>query len=234
MQDPDAPAVVTFLQSIRHEILERYRLGSPTRHRAMTVDLTPVRELDLGGALTLVAELDRWQRYVGKRLSPTTIANWEKDVRDKLIMLGFFALLKTRTPPTLRGAQSDIWIPFTSGVFTIGGAARRLRIKLEQHFGGSIGMRGEIYASLVEAMKNAFQHAYPDDFMSARFARLVGRRWWMTGMVSKQRRQVQLAFLDQGITIPGSLPNSWMWPNIEPAIRRAGDSDAARIVQAMQ
>jgi hypothetical protein len=168
-------------------------------------------------------------------LAPSTVADWDPVVRERLAMLGFFKLLGTQIGPELRSRTPDNWIPFTSGELTLGDAARRLRERLERHLGAPIGMRQEIYASLVEAMKNAFQHAYPDDHaISSDVMSRVGRRWWMTGRVDREHRTVELAFLDQGITIPVSLPRSWMWEDLKDLFGGGHPSDAFLLVEAMQ
>ena len=234
----DAPEFFSF-ESNHLEVLEflanlRYEASRSAGVRQLVIDLAPIRHLELAASLALVAEFDRWQRYRETKLTPLTLANWHPSVVNRLVMLGFFRLLKTNVPEHLITKPADFWIPFTSGVLTVGLAAKRLRERLEYHLGVSTGLNLQIYASLVESMKNAYQHAYPDGDTPAGLLRTVGRRWWMTGKVDPDENTIDLVFLDQGITVPCSLPNSWLWAELDPATRNAATSDGARIVQAMR
>ena len=124
--DKNSAEVIEFLSMVRERAAEQHR-------GTLVVDLSPVRELDLAAAVALVAEFDRWQRYRGLRLHPTTINTWDETVRTHLAMLGFFSLLKTEVPRHLtQGRSADVWIPVTSGVLTVGVAAKKLRVGLER------------------------------------------------------------------------------------------------------
>ncbi len=192
--------------------------------RPFHIDLSTVNEIDLSAALALTAELDRWQRQKKLLLVPSTVAAWNPSVRDHLTTLGFFRILKTPLIDRGSGTNRNDWIQFISGEKTVGAAASLLRRKLERVFGSPTGIQMEIYGSLVEAMKNTFQHAYPIDDLS-----ITERRWWMAGSVNLCRRQIRIVFLDQGITIPRSMPNSVLWKKKFEDL-----SDAHLVHEAMQ
>lgn len=196
-----------------------------------------IRVLAPAAALSLVAELDRWQRLKRILLRPTTVADWAPQVREHLASMGFFSLLGTRgvTRQALAGVHGrmDYWLPFTSGVITDGALAKQLRGRLER-FIGPLGqeLRTALYRPLIEAMKNSAEHAYPPDRYPEDQLRALGSRWWMFGVAETGDRKIKVIFLDQGITIPVSLPNSWMWKVIGPIISALGDDDSQRIATA--
>lgn len=158
-------------------------------------------------------------------------------------MLGFFDLLGTKVPPELRKKTSDRWIPFMSDIRTVGAAVRVLRERLEFYLQSPTGIRTQIYASIVEAMKNTHQHAYPSDLNGfpeedRRSEPAINKRWWMTARVEPHAREIQLAFLDQGVTIPMSLQTSWMWPELQAVLPTGSiggaEYDALLLVEAMR
>jgi hypothetical protein len=218
-------ATLAFLERIRVEADRR------VRGRRITADLSTIRDIDLSAALALVAEFDRWQRKHNTRLKPHALDQWNDDVRRKLGMLGFFDLLNVELPKRHLVSPNYAWIPFTSDVRTVGKAILLLRTRLERHLGRRIPIGRELYGSLVEAMKNAFQHAYPSGTSSIDYGR-IGKRWWMAGQVDLTDGEVKFAFLDQGVTIPYSLETSWMWDDISADIDIP--SDALRVAAAVK
>jgi hypothetical protein len=196
------------------------------------VDLVETTGLDLGAALALVAEFDRWQRLHYILLVPETVDSWHPTIRRELNALGFFRLLKTKLPAALKSVPGPAWIQFVSDTLTVGKAAKLLRGRLERELKGSTGYDQQIYVALVEAMKNAFQHAYPDDLKSIKFDPRIDKRWWMAASIDQSRRNIEVAFLDLGITIPGSLPFSWLWEHLTLEARTG--SDLAQIIEALR
>jgi len=196
-----------------------------------------IRILAPAAALSLVAELERWQRLKRVLLRPTTVPDWNPTVHAHLTSMGFFSLLGTpghRQRPMTRATGSlAYWLPFTSGITTEGALAQRLRGRLEKQI-GPLGPKLQLalYRPLIEAMKNSAEHAYPEGQYSEDDLSMLGRRWWMFGVAGADKRKIKVIFLDQGITIPASLPISWMWPKIAAIVRNLGDDDSQRIATA--
>ena len=233
----NAPAVLAFDFSTADAEIARAFFGQlrstleDRRPKRLMVELASVRVLSLGAAVVLVAEFDRWQRVTHSRLQLRTVEKWDPQVVQQLKALGFFRLLGTRLPPRLKWARNPEWIRFMSGTETVGAAAKELRVRLEDHLGESSGVASEIYIALVESMKNALQHAYPDGDTST-VNEHVGKRWWMAGTVERQSRHIRVAFFDAGITIPKSLPRSWLWKELTENARGGGDH--LMIMEALQ
>ena len=200
--------------------------------KRLVVELSSVRYMSLGAALMLVAEFDRWQRVLRMRLIAETLATWDRKIVEQLVSLGFFKLLGTHVPPPLKHSENPEWIPFVSGTETVGRAAKLLRVRLETLLHRQSGVGSDIYIALVECMKNTFQHAYPDNGFPDAIHPAVGRRWWMAGSVDVASQIIRVAFLDIGISIPKSLPFSWMWPYLQARSRTGGDE--VLIAEALQ
>ena len=211
--------------------MREYVDSSKNNQLQLTVDLVNTEELEIGAALILVAEFDRWQRSKYIRLSPSTINTWQPNIINELSSLGFFKLLKTHVPPSSKISDDKACIQFVSDVQTIGRAAVLLRRRLEFFLGRSSLYDQKIYIGLIEAMKNAFQHAYPDDIQGWENDLRVGKRWWMAASIDRHRKCLQVAFLDLGITIPRSLPFSWMWLHLADEVRAGSHCDL--IAEAM-
>lgn len=223
-------SVATFLHILRTE-------ASAAGNRPLLVEMKHIRTLAPAAALSLVAELERWQRMKRVLLRPSTVPDWDPTVLAHLTSMGFFSLLGTpgqrQRPAAPPGKRLEYWLPFTSGSTTEGALAKRLRGRLERHIGSfSPELKAALYRPLIEAMKNSAEHAYPDGEYSDAVLRMLGRRWWMFGVAEAGERKIKVIFLDQGITIPASLPKSWMWQTIAAIIQNLGDDDSQRIVTA--
>jgi hypothetical protein len=69
-----------------------------------------------------------------------------------------------------------------------------------------------LYGAMIEAVGNVCGHAYPGKLSSS-----TVDRWWMTGAVDTVNRRTTAVIFDQGVSIPGSLPN---WTRYAGVIRR--------------
>lgn len=207
---------------------------SPNSRRR--VDLNGLKEIDLDAALSLVAELDRWQRIKGIYLSPETVSEWDKSIVSKLYSLGFFDLLGTNISGIPIGKVKKHWIPFISSTQAVGYAAKKLRvalIKVMKCLDSSVPV--PIYAPLIESMKNAIEHAYSDIGDDIANYHHFGKRWWMAGSYDEDNHCIDIVFLDLGMTIPATLPNSRYWTALQrdPVYGQHLNYDAVRTRAAM-
>jgi hypothetical protein len=224
-------AVVTYLDQIRKEI------GQKGPIKTVVADLKTIKTLCPSAAICLVAELERWQKISRKRLYPKTVASWDSQVRSNLYAMGFFQLLGTRLPNELRRQRSEnlpIWLPFSSAVLVDGGIPKQLRRRIERALGSLGGLRMALYTPLIEAIKNAVEHAYAGDEVPDEVKQRVGHRWWLLGVADPAARKITIVLYDQGITIPASLPRSFVWDRILPILKAKGGSDNAQIEAAIE
>jgi len=221
---------VDFLNKIREET-------SKKQTRRFVVDLQTTKHIGPAAGLCLVAELDRWQRINKKKLSPLTLDKWDLNVRRYLFSMGFFQLLGTRVPVSLRtkgDAMSPIWLPYFSSTIIKGTLPKILRHHIERQLGSLGDLRQALYGPLIEAIKNAVEHAYPDELLQTPDSQRVGPRWWMLGVAQPLHRRIRVIIFDQGTTIPGSLPTSSLWEDIKHMVLSRGDTDRDRIATAVQ
>ncbi|GCE89412.1 hypothetical protein MSKU15_1013 [Komagataeibacter diospyri] len=208
----------------------------PTKDAKKRVDLSNLNSIDIGAALSFVAELDRWQRIKGIYLHPDTVNEWDDNIVSELNSLGFFELLKTDMSKVIIKNKSKNWIPFMSGTQTVGLAAKKLRIALSKILPASDQkLHIPIYVPLIESMKNSIEHAYDDHNNDISSYHHFGKRWWMAGSYNEAARRIEIAFLDLGVTIPITLPRSRYWPALEedPTYGPYLHLDSARIRSAM-
>jgi hypothetical protein len=201
--------------------------------RRAVMDFATIRRVSLGAALTLAASLDMWQRLKSRRLLARDAGLWRPDVRQALIELGLFELLKTRNPPqeSWRHRQDLTILKLRSGEGSDGSLAREL-MRAMVEIAGPIEAERFLFAGLTEAMTNVAQHAYPD----AEFEGVPPnyRRWWMTGSYDSGQHCMRILILDLGVGIPATLPRSTNERIRGVVSSIVGGDDAAMIAAAFQ
>ena len=220
--------VARFLVDVRHllsvdgERLRRLRMSGGIRraqHRRggiydSYVDFTTLDRITPAAALMLASEYDRADVLygLGIGLKAVNLEQWKPEVRLTLQDLGFLSMLSVDAPHDYLAARGDVYIvPFISGTKVDGAVIEKLiRLLASIAEGGGIAGserlldRSRVYDGLGEAIQNVEDHAYPD---RAPFEYRVPKKWWMTGAVEPAQKRFNLVIYDQGISIPGSLPN---------------------------
>lgn len=219
--------VMDFVETLRREAVQL--------RRPVYVDFRPLREIGAAGAVLLAAEIDRWRRLGRFRPGVRDLSQWDPAISCLLSELGLFRIVNVQNPPHLPhlGQESLRFIRFRSGTTAEGGEARALRETIEELVGRlSDAERGPLYRAVTEAMNNVVQHAYPPDWSYE--TRPVSRRWWMAGAYIPGERRLMIAFFDQGVGIPATLPRLHPAEKLRRVISRLGlgDDDAARIQAA--
>jgi hypothetical protein len=144
--------------------------------------------------------------------TPTLINvhRWDANVFRTLEEVGFFNIVGVPFgKPSLRQDRNLELIPMRSGetadpvaVNEIVRDLKSLYPKTEADTETDAGML-QLYSAMVEAVVNVVRHAYPTD--QTILYRPI-HRWWMTGAVDKLSRSMTAVVLDQGVSIPRSLP----------------------------
>jgi anti-sigma regulatory factor (Ser/Thr protein kinase) len=175
-------------------------------------DFTTIESISPAGALLLVAECDRWRETIAKqKLEPLNVNQWHPEVRNRLLEMGFFRLMRSTKPVVrqdIQGAdESEQYLPFESGHKAEGIKAQALRLEIEK-LGPKLRDHESLFEGLTEAMTNVEHHAYP---VSAKV-----RRWWMSASVNATGRRLTVMFVDHGVGIPRTLP-----PDVVEHVRSA-------------
>lgn len=205
----EAPEILSFEdnQNETRKFFQDINDFSTNKKEPTKVTLEKTKSIDLGAALVLTAIFHRWRLNHGASLSVSDINKWDSNIVYKLSSLGFFKLLgmKWYDNFTKRNKKTNnykqTWIQFITDARTIGAAATKLRKRLLSLLNNET--LPSFYKPLIEAMKNAIEHAYLEN--SEENSTVSGKRWWMAGDYNKEKSYIEIAFLDLGITIPSSI-----------------------------
>lgn len=193
----DIAILVPAIEQIRNRIFLK---------RFAPIDLRPVKRITASGALVLGAELDRLRRKRQMALTPWYEGEWHPDVKKIFFQFKIFNLLKIRRNSSYEQAGNVAFVPLKFGIQADGDMAVEFKGELVSIIGEDFALP-PWYVALTEAMTNVAQHAYQGSLKKID----IDQAWWMCGSFDKQERILTVMFYDQGITIPGSLPNSQFW-----------------------
>ena len=164
----------------------------------------------------VAAEFDRGAALLKYRFPAIDRKNWRPAVAAVMEDVGFFDLLEIdhsyntrqitgRDIRVLKMRSNRLAEPTQAGelISELETLATDLTSDSEVDF-------DRLYGALFEGITNTRHHAYP-----ARFRFNHTGQWWATGAVDKRLRMISAIIYDQGITIPASLPSSWMSGKLE-------------------
>jgi hypothetical protein len=210
--------------------------GSPGRSllRLGSVRFEALREISSSSALLLTAELSRWDDSLRSSLIPRT-KNWCPEIYERLRSLGFFNLFKKAKHLHKSGySTSEVkLVEFIKGN-NVNKDYKELKIHLHEIIGNTISKWTFLVGGLDEAITNVGHHAYPEGCSVPE----QNQNWYLTGGYNSVTRELKIVFYDQGIGIPGSLPESKLWEHILalvkilPVVSR--EKDAVLLAAAME
>ncbi|MCL2912806.1 hypothetical protein L2725_03235 [Shewanella corallii] len=181
--------------------------------RLRALDLNAIQDISTPASLVLTAEIDNWNTKNGRKLTPQT-ERWHPNVRGTLSELGFFELFNYQPcAPNSNGLVKVV--KFIKGKPGDEDKAKHLREQIEKIVGSRV-KRPPLFQALSEAITNVTHHAYPKEIIKAR------KHWYMTASFCEQSRKLKVAFYDQGIGIPSSLPKSKFWESAKGYIAKMG------------
>lgn len=220
--DVNRNEVLEFLAETRERLdgaISTSRLPGARRRRRRGMitgywDFTKIKSITPTVALMVAAEYDRASALVGYRFPAINVRNWRPTVAQVMEEVGFFDLLQigrrriARKPTSNRGAVLRV-LKMRSSQLAEPEKAGELINELEA-LAADLTQDSEVdfdrlYGALFEGITNTRHHAYPLDYKFEHTG-----QWWATGSVDKRSRTVSAVIYDQGITIPASLPRSWM------------------------
>ena len=169
-------------------------------------------------ALVIAAEFERNKILTGTPPVVVNVAEWDPKVRLTLSEIGFLEIVGfpagQREP---EGERPIKVLRMRSGRTADANEVARLVADLKGLYPGTedqsiVGGMTHLYGAMIEAVGNVCGHAYPDKLSSS-----IVDRWWMTGAVDSVNRRTTAVIFDQGVSIPGSLPN---WSRYAGVTRR--------------
>lgn len=179
-----------------------------------TVCFDHLSHISTSAALVLTAEMSKWDTSIRNKLRPQ-VEGWSDDVYRLFDQLGFFDLFDNKPQKTISHQKSKPNFEFVRYVKGCCGDVldtkeKRFRLKNEvMHLvGTSVPKWMILHSGISEAVTNVTHHAYPE--------RLEGKdkSWYLTGSFDRSKKILKIAFYDQGIGIPNSLPESGIWEKV--------------------
>ncbi len=199
------------------------------------LDFSQCEGISAEACVVMAAEIDRCNRL--EEHSVFGVYPNNPDVYFLLNELGFYHLLGIRSSkPTFDDAPEVDVVKLQSGQDN----PRNLMVGIKELFYNDEGDVKEalyskkVYRALTEAMANAVEHAYPEEFLKQN-SRLCLPRWWRAGFKDNETNIVFMVLYDQGAGIPNTLTTNWLEKLNELASKLTRDPyDDEKIVLAME
>lgn len=190
-------------QSIPNKV---YKLGS--------VNFDGLTSISTSAALVLTAEVSKWNISIRKKLQPQ-VEKWNEDIYIQFEQLGFFDLFENKPNKPISENNNHPDMDFVRYVRGICGDSDDAKAKKKELKSEIINLVGEsvdkwtiLHSGLSEAVTNVTHHAYPNEKLCEE------KSWYLTGSFNKQTKEMKIAFYDQGVGIPNSLPASEIWEKV--------------------
>lgn len=190
------------------------RRGIPSKAKKIgTVCFDKLERISTSAALVLTAEISKWDTSVLKKLTPQ-VDGWSDDIYSQFSQLGFFDLFQNK--PDKKVAQTKNqdfqFVRYIKGCCGNVQDTKEKREKLKQEVRGLVGSTVPkwviLHSGISEAVTNVTHHAYPDN------SKCQDKSWYLTGSFDQRTKELKIAFYDQGIGIPKSLPESGIWEKV--------------------
>lgn len=200
-------------------------------NRPIWVDFTSADIAEPAAALYIAAEMDRARVLTGRKLTLLDAGDWSPEVLDFMYQLGLFDLLELISAPAHSKIGNVIVRKMERHVGIAPVAAEKFRDALAAMIGKSLPQHLATYGAIMEAVANVKDHAYirPD----AENTKVLRDAWWVSASYEIEQKLLQIVFLDQGIGVPQTLPQTVM-EILKSIIPFKGDTHSARIQAALQ
>jgi hypothetical protein len=213
-------------QSIPNKL---FKLGS--------VNFDNLISISTSAALVLTAEVSKWNISIRKKLVPQ-VEKWNEDIYIQFEQLGFFDLFdnKPTKPIFENNSYPDMdFVRYVRGKCGDSDEAKAKKKELKNEIVNLVGENVDkwtiLHSGLTEAVTNVTHHAYPNEKSCEE------KSWYLTGSFNKQTKEMKIAFYDQGIGIPNSLPASEIWEKVlsyfsKLKLPKAEQSKHAKLLEA--
>lgn len=168
-----------------------------------------IKNISSSASLVLTAELSRWDDTIKNRLRPNT-RYWSPSVFNQLKQLGFFELFSNPPSVDTKYDSNITYVKYIKGRCGDTNKLRDLKSSLRDIISKSIEKWTFLHSGLTEAITNVTHHAYP---LKAKI-NYKHRNWYLSGAYDHNKNILKIAFYDQGIGIPKSLPASDIWEKV--------------------
>ena len=218
---------VSFINEIRANVIEKETF--------VFLDFSACTKISSETCVVLAAEIDRCKRKQRDSIFGSYPLNAQ--VYGFLNEIGFFQLVGVRASKPVFDNSPDI-----SAVRLQSGSDNPANLMkgIKELFFSEDGINpqstysGKIYRALTEAMANAVEHAYPENYKKTNEASCIPV-WWRAGFKLHKNNDVLIILYDQGAGIPNTLNINWKEKLAELASFLARDPyDDEKLVLAME
>ncbi|MCK6417386.1 MAG: hypothetical protein L6Q57_00385 [Alphaproteobacteria bacterium] len=173
------------------------------------LDFSQCKKISSETCVVLAAEIERCTRKIPR----SVLGSYPQyaGVYHFLNELGFFHLLGIRSSkPTFDDLPEVDVVRLQSGQDNPEGLIKGIK----ELFYSADGIQphspysGKIYRALTEAMANAVEHAYPDNFKKENTNTCMPI-WWRAGFKLNDKNTVLMILYDQGVGMPNTLKTNW-------------------------
>ena len=179
-----------------------------------TVCFDNLERISTSAALVLTAEISKWNISVLKKLIPE-VDGWSDNIYRQFSQLGFFDLFENKPERDVVSLSTNQYFEFVKYVKGCCGDVvdtkeKRAKLKTEVTalVGCSVPKWTILHSGISEAVTNVTHHAYPNN------PQCKDKSWYLTGSFHSQTKELKIAFYDQGVGIPNSLPESNLWEKV--------------------
>ncbi len=191
-------------------LLTNRALRLANRPHLSEVKFDNLKSISTSAALVLTAELSRWDDIINKSLKPR-LRTWDPIIIQRFATLGFFELFKNAPNITLDKQNDNLkLVRYIKGKCGDKNKTKVLKASLQELIGDQVTKWTFLHTGLSEAITNVSHHAYPDGID----CNGKDKNWYLTGSLNTQSKMLKIAFYDQGIGIPRSLPASKIYERV--------------------
>lgn len=124
----------------------------------------------------------------------------DKDAANLLIESGFLSSynMKRSIPPEESHSQNKNILQMENGVHVKSQVAKQAVLFARKHLGLARVETSSTYTTIIELMKNTYQHAYDGNVK-------YSRRWWLIAVHMPESNLVSFSVLDNGVGIPNTV-----------------------------
>lgn len=191
--------------------LANRKAKSLNKNYLASVRFDNLNSISTSAALVLTAELSRWDDIVNQNLRPQ-LQTWDPVIIRRFAELGFFELFNNAPDIRADSNAGDLQlVKYIKGICGDKNKTKVLKSSIQQVIGDTISKWVFLHSGISEAITNVSHHAYPDENIDYDGN---DKNWYLTGSFNKESNTLKIAFYDQGIGIPKSLPTSKVWEKV--------------------
>lgn len=196
--------------TIYMQLIRRLTSNINKRNRAYKltfVNFEKLKVISSSAALVLTAELSRWDDIIRKKLSPN-VEKWDPSIVKKFRELGFFDLFGNKPEFNKEHLNTEVsFVKYKKGKYESTNNAQLAKVKelkgsLNDVIDNKVQGWNFLHTGLSEAITNVTHHAYPESFDLED----MHKKWYLTGAYHRKSKELKVAFYDQGVGIPKTLP----------------------------